>query len=51
MEHTLLVGGFPIETPLKRVNFQLPRLIAGGYLRNSPTASHPVGQASQLVGG
>ena len=27
--NTLFLGGFPTETPMNRVDFQLPRLITG----------------------
>ena len=30
LENALFIGDFPIETPLNRVDLQLPRLITGG---------------------
>ena len=30
LENALYIGHFPIETPMNRVDFQLPRLITGG---------------------
>ena len=45
--NTLVLAGFPTETPMNRVDVQVPRLITGEY--NSGDIRITVGMTSYIV--